>query len=70
MSATADVTASLRNTMQLMQQELDRSLLSNQMLGAFSLPIRMKARAEYEGQSNLPPRYSSPATSMSRSATS
>jgi protein transport protein SEC20 len=33
MSATADVTSSLRNTMQLMQQELDRSLLSNQLLG-------------------------------------
>ena len=32
MSATSDVTDGLRRTMQLMQQELDRSLLTNQML--------------------------------------
>ena len=36
MSATSDVTEGLRRTMQLMQQELDRSVLSNQMLGALS----------------------------------
>lgn len=33
MSATSDVTDNLRQTMQMMQQELDRSVLSNQMLG-------------------------------------
>lgn len=33
MSATSDVTDSLRQTMSMMQQELDRSVLSNQMLG-------------------------------------
>jgi hypothetical protein len=41
MSATSDVTEGLRRTMQLMQQELDRSLISNEILGPFpshSLP--------------------------------
>lgn len=33
MNATSDVTEGLRRTMQLMQQELDRSLVSNEILG-------------------------------------
>lgn len=38
MAATSDVTEGLRRTMQLMQQELDRSLVSNEILGASSPP--------------------------------
>ena len=34
MSATSDVTEGLRRTLQLMQQEVDRSLVSNELLGA------------------------------------
>ena len=39
MSATSDVTDSLRQTMSMMQQELDRSVLSNQMLGTYYLSL-------------------------------
>ena len=33
MTATSDVTEGLRRTMNLMQDELDRSLISNELLG-------------------------------------
>lgn len=33
MAATSDMTDGLRRTLQLMQQEVDRSLVSNEMLG-------------------------------------
>lgn len=39
MANTADVTDGLRRTMQLMQQELDRSLESNELLGMLH-PLR------------------------------
>lgn len=36
MAATSDVTEGLRRTLQLMQQELDRSLISTEMLRSSS----------------------------------
>ena len=33
MQATSDVTEGLRRTLQLMQQEVDRSMTSNELLG-------------------------------------
>lgn len=39
MANTAEVTDGLRRTMQLMQQELDRSLESNELLGTYLPPI-------------------------------
>lgn len=33
MQATSDVTEGLRRTLQLMQQEVDRSMVSNELLG-------------------------------------
>ncbi|KAI5478449.1 Sec20 family protein [Pseudohyphozyma bogoriensis] len=41
MSATADVTEGLRRTMQLMQQELDKSLVSNEILEASTATMQM-----------------------------
>ena len=35
MSATSQVTDGLRSTMQLMQQQLDQSLTTNEILGEF-----------------------------------
>jgi len=36
MSATSDVTEGLRRTLQLLQSEVDRSLVSNELLGTHS----------------------------------
>lgn len=40
MAATDDVTEALRRTTRLMQQELERSVLSVQMLGQFIMPAK------------------------------
>jgi hypothetical protein len=52
MSATSEVTESLRRTMQLMQSELDRSVLSNTMLEQSSATLRMTGD-QYSTFSNL-----------------
>jgi len=38
MSATSDVTEGLRRTLQLLQSEVDRSLVSNELLGTVLPP--------------------------------
>ncbi|KAM0754038.1 Sec20-domain-containing protein [Meredithblackwellia eburnea MCA 4105] len=52
MAATADVTEGLRRTLQLMQQELDRSLVSAEMLQAQTATMQMTSD-QYSVFSNL-----------------
>lgn len=48
MQATSDVTEGLRRTLQLMQQEVDRSMTSNELLGERKLRNSAMASADFK----------------------